>query len=508
MRLKIPELRRFVNAISTERNVALIPARSWGYSIGDATIIYPLDAIQAWYREPGEVIYDVGPEPKDPDVAMRRVESIIFRLMDALGEPIPRGMERAMARLGLKVGLPAIQVASLFWHLEHGRIEAKQRTESPNYVRLGGFPAYGLDFRAYKTPTFEERCYGVLAHPAAPHDDELASILEPLQNAPTRAELWACFQEQLPAIAPLVPPLSPGEAPVMRTNQVMPIPLGATPLGDDAAPYEADGIGEKGFCEGVHAQQAFYADPEQIDVSYYLTLLQPTIRKFLTALSAIAGKARSIRKVHHNRPSGAIEPSRLTRFAATKDLNVFRQVEYIEKHGRLSVAFLIDDSGSMGSLSASRFPEAVNVAYPRISDIQSARFIALALAEAAQQIGGVTWISTINHLQIDEWGRTDHKKALGRIVATGGSAPDEALSTILAKITELPAPRIIVFITDGEVSATPQLINTSTTRLISIVPPGFTQELYGSPTIPLDDRFFDRFTNVLRTSAVQLAARN
>lgn len=278
------------------------------------------------------------------------------------------------------------------------------------------------------------------------------------------------------------------------------------------ADYEAPG-GDINRCVGKNrgVANAFYADTSNIDVPYYLGLLRPTIDELLKAMGAIAGTSRAVRKTERLQLNGRLDTSRIANLLIDGDLHIFTRDRYIPKSGRVNVIFLIDDSGSMGSLSDAKLPGSIGAAYPSMSDIMATRFVSLALADAVHRIDGTCAITTINHTKITPWGPGDHKQALSRMVATGGSMPDDAMKTILAEIDCIPAPRLIVFVTDGGVCASEKIVSGSGQRLISIVPSmrGVEQEgLYGQPTIGMDESFFHNFTTELRKASGFLAARN
>jgi hypothetical protein len=242
----------------------------------------------------------------------------------------------------------------------------------------------------------------------------------------------------------------------------------------------------------VHSEDIRYSDDVCANIDIERQLLAPTIAAFSDALSRILGVSRGVQMKLVNQSKGRIDPRKLVRTAATGRANCFVRWRYLPRGSRFSIAFLVDDSGSMMRFSEARFNPQLEAAHPAMMEIDAIRLLALALAEAAFNSEGKCAITAINHPAVNEWTRANTAKMIGRFIATGGSEPDRSLVAALSRLDELPAPRIVVFLTDGEVATTEAL--GARQPIIPIVPAKFRgTTIYGHPVVRLDQNVVANF---------------
>lgn len=559
MRLKIKALQAIARAAAQQTRITFLPARVWSSDPSNGVITYPQRAITSWLRDWNPLV-DIGPEPRGV-IAARRIESLFARLGRLLAEGVPASLQED-AVVHASSGFSPEQIISMFWHAEHGRIEAALRAAHPRACELGFFPAYGVDWRVYSYPALPVQIYGAIANPKAPNTNpQLVDLLEPVRFAKTRVESWAALLRILPSLpswdwtdfdalhhdanvdqdycggysdddddeddedgdsffggslfgsADNKQLLSGGGLPrdseswtagYEPKSKDVPFDERTVPPPDDPdypqlTRAEALQPIDPVIGRSVLSEDVRYSDDATFNVGLDRAILAPTMERLERGLSRIAGMSRSSRVVLRNRYEGMLDSSRLVRSVANRRTDCFRRVRCTPYGSRLSMCFLVDDSGSMGAASAITFPGRVNQLFPNMREIDAIRLLALALSEVTFKLEGQCAVTTINHPTVTRWIPSTTAKAVARFIADGGSEPDAGLKSALARLNELPGPRIVVFLTDGAVITTDAIA--ANAPLIPVVPAHFASDtLYGHPVVRMDANFIESFT--ARTSEV------
>ncbi|TAM91150.1 VWA domain-containing protein [bacterium] len=519
--LSLAALRATVAIAARDTGVTFVPARTWSGDPVARIVTYPERALSVWLRDENPLI-DIGP-PSRGIAAQRRLASLFTRLGSLLAETAPPRLTREAVRAS-GVFTPE-EIVRLFWHAEHGVAEAALRARSPHALKLGYYPPFGEGWRSYAVDgDLAIRLYGTLANPIGPHvDAAFLALVSPLQVATTRVDRWAILREILPLLAHWLPP-------VQNNPAIIPVPSLPSAPSEDAdgtehdtpattptASSPVDGASDEQSDPGkeselhhdsteggagsidpivgttVPSEELRYDDDIAANLELERQLLQPTIAAFTQAVSRILGVSRSIRVRRRNQRRGRIDPTRLTRAVAHGSDDCFVRSQYKPRGTRLSLCFLVDDSGSMAAPSEASFNPGIDFAHPDLREIDAIRLLALALSTVAFATDGRCAITTINHPTVTPWTPKTTGKALARFIPDGGSEPDASLGAALARLHELPAPRIVVFLTDGYVMASDSIA--AGVPLIPVVPASFRHEiLYGHPVVRLDKNFVESFS--------------